>query len=138
MKLTIKETLRPLYEDVYITSDPMDIAKKFAKGNEAFRVLYDAQSNFYMIGDAWKNVHSDLLHAAFLEGWYESQKDFIADVIGFYRKGSSTDYFCRGLEGIEDEEFDDLDLSKLNSRVDTDEHTVYPRSEEHTELQSRI
>ena len=125
MKLTIKEVLRPLENDTYITSDPLDIARRCANGGEPFRILYDAQTNLYMIGNAWDYTHSELLSYAFRKGWYNSQRDFITEFVGFYNRNSHIDYWCRAIECIVLEEEDELDTSLLNSRVRKDDNMVY-------------
>lgn len=126
MKLTIKETLRPMGDDTYITKDPMDIAKKCAKGDWAYRILYDAQTDLYMIGDAWQFIHMQLLKRAFHNGWYDSQRKFIEEFVGYYSKNSSVDYWSRGIELTDIDDEDQLDTSMLSPKVSKDEHNIYP------------
>lgn len=125
MKLNIRETLRNLSSDTYITKDPMDIAKKCRDTQQPYRILYDAQTDLYMIGGAWDIIHQKLLAAAFEQGWYDSQRKLCQEFIGGYNRRSSTAYWCRGTEStdLEDEE---LDTSLLSDKVDKDEEYIYP------------
>ena len=126
MKLRIQETLRELGNDTYITADPMDIVKKCSKGNQPYRILYDAQADLYMIGNAWEHIHQELLKFAFQQGWYDSQRKFIEEFVGYYKRSASTDYWCRGIELTDIDEEDELDISLLSDRVDKDSTTIYP------------
>ena len=125
MKLRIRETLRSLSNDCYITSDAMDIAKMCLNKKEPFRILYDAQTNYYMIGNAWDFIHMNLLDKAFKNGWYDSQKDLCDEFIGYFSRNSSTDYWTRGTELVYLDE-EELDTSLLSNRVDKDENNIYP------------
>lgn len=125
MKLKIRETLRPTGNGTYITSDPSDIAKKCASGKDAYRILYDAQTDLYMIGDAWDHIHQDLLKFAFQKGWYDSQRDFIEDYCGYYRRSDSTPYWCLGTDTIEIDEDEEMDMSVFSDRIDRDDSFIY-------------
>lgn len=125
MKLSIRETFRNLSNDTYITSDPMDIAKKCRDTQQPYRILYDAQTDLYMIGGAWDIIHMNLMQSAFSQGWYDSQRKFIEEFVGYYSRRSAVDYWARGIEStdLEDEE---LDTSLLSDKVAKDEEYIYP------------
>lgn len=125
MKLNIRETLRNLSNDTYITSDPMDIAKKCRDTQQPYRILYDAQTNLYMIGGAWDIIHMELLDAAFRKGFYDSQKELCNQYIGYYNRGAYQDYWARGTELTYFEE-EELDTSLLSDKVDHDDECIYP------------
>ena len=125
LRLYIKETFRNLSSDTYITKDPMDIDKKCRDTQQPYRILYDAQTDLYMIGGAWDIIHQELLDAAFEQGWYDSQREFCQEFIGYYSRRSSTDYWCRGTEVVYFEE-EELDTSLLSDKVNIDDECIYP------------
>lgn len=125
MKLNIRETLRNLSSDTYITKDPMDIAKKCKDTQKSYRILYDAQTDLYMIGGAWDTIYMHLLDDAFKQGWYDSQKQLCTEFTGYYSRTSSISYWARGTEltYLDEEE---LDTDLLSDKVDYDDECIYP------------
>ena len=122
MKLKIKESnntlterLQKLGSDMFITDYAGDIVNLLVNKQKAYRFLYDAQADLYIICDAWDYIHFDMVRQAFREGWYLTQKDFIEEFIGKYSEIWCDPYFDKAVNsGCEFDEYDGRDLSLVN------------------------
>lgn len=83
MKLRIREGVKKLGSDMFITDYARDIVKLLVNKPKPYRFLYDAQADIYMICDAWDHIHSDMVVTAFENGWYIDQKDFVRFSLDF-------------------------------------------------------
>lgn len=127
MKLKINERLQKLSSDMFITDYAGDIAQLLVNKPKPYRFLYDAQADLYMICDAWDHIHMDMVDKAFRSGWYEDQKDFLNDTIGFYNRGMYQDYFSFGTDIIELDEDDPwVTPDQFSDRVESDDNYIYP------------
>ena len=127
MKLKINERLQKLGSDMFITDYAGDIAQLLVNKPKPYRFLYDAQADLYMICDAWDHIHMDMVDKAFRSGWYEDQKDFLNDTIGFYNRGMYQDYFSFGTDPIGIDEDDPwVTPDQFSDRVESDDNYIYP------------
>ena len=127
MKL-IYERLEKLGSDMFISNYAGDIVNLLVNKPKAYRFLYDAQADLYMICDAWDYIHLNMVERAFKEGWYLTQKDFIDKFVCDYNRRCSDSYFSTALDGFEFDEYDyyDSDFSIMSDSVDRDDSNVYP------------
>lgn len=70
MKETMNEKLEELSDGIYATQSAYDILNLFKNKPKAYRVVYDKNNRYYFIGDALKYIHSDLISAAYNQGFY--------------------------------------------------------------------
>ena len=122
----INERLQRLGSDMFITDYAGDIVNLLVNKPNAYRFLYDAQADLYMICDAWNYIHLDMVKQAFKEGWYVSQKDFIEEFVCSYNTHCVNSYFSTALGGFEIDDYAELDQSLISESVDRDESYVYP------------
>ena len=106
MKLRINERLQKLGSDMFITDYAGDIVNLLVNKPKAYRFLYDAQADLYMICDAYDYIHLEMVSKAFDEGWYESQKNFIDEWVCGWFRGCAVNYFDSALSGFEIDEDD--------------------------------
>lgn len=125
MKLKINERLQKLGSDMFITDYAGDIVNLLVNKPKAYRFLYDAQADLYMICDAWDYIHMDMVKQAFKEGWYTDEKDFIEEFICDFYRGIATEYWEYAVNStIELDEDDERDFSLIKCYHD-DEY-IYP------------
>lgn len=111
----LKERLQKLGSDMFITDYAGDIVNLLVNKPKAYRFLYDAQADLYIICDAWDYIHFDMIRQAFRDGWYLTQKDFIEEFIGKYSEIWCDPYFDKAVNsGCEFDEYDGRDLSLVN------------------------
>lgn len=124
MKL-IYERLEKLGSDMFISNYAGDIVNLLVNKPKSYRFLYDVQADLYMICDAWKYIHLNMVEQAFKEGWYLTQKDFIEEFVCRYspNKGAAL-YFGVGNFGFGIDEYDGHDLSLISSNYN--DSYVYP------------
>jgi hypothetical protein len=121
----LKERLQKLGSDMFITDYAGDIVNLLVNKPKAYRFLYDAQADLYMICDAWDYIHMDMMKQAFKDGWYITQKEFIEDWICDYYSGIAVDYWDAAVNSvIEFDEDDERDFSLIN--CDYDDSYIYP------------
>lgn len=126
-KHCLKERLQKLGSDMFITDYAGDIVNLLVNKPKAYRFLYDAQADLYMICDAWDYIHLDMVKQAFKEGWYESQKDFINEFVCSYNRRYADGYFDMAVNfGFEFDEYDGLDFSLISDAVSRDDSNIYP------------
>lgn len=126
MKLKIREKLQKLSSDMFITDYAKDIVNLLVNKPKEYRFLYDAQADLYMICDAWEHIHMDMMNKAFQGGWYEDQKDFLNNTIGFYNRRMYQDYFSFGTDSIEYSDGDWVTPDQFSDRVESDDDYIYP------------
>lgn len=127
MKLKINERLQKLGSDMFITDYAGDIVNLLVNKPKAYRFLYDAQADLYMICDAWDYIHMDMVEEAFASGWYADQEYFCnAFTGGFNYRGAYNSYFSHGLELMEIDEIDEEELDLISDNVDRDDSYIYP------------
>ena len=125
MKL-IYERLEKLGSDMFISNYAGDIVNLLVNKPKAYRFLYDAQADLYMICDAWDYIHLDMVRKAFREGWYLTQKDFIDEFVGEYSPRYADGYFDTAVNfGFEIDDYAELDQSLISDAVARDEVCVY-------------
>ena len=116
------ERLQKLGGDIFYTDYAGDIVNLLVNKPKAYRFLYDAQADLYIICDAWDYIHSDMVHAAFDKGLYLDQKQFIEDFVCDWFRGCWLPYFDAGCNfGVDLD--DGVDLS--NVRADHDDSCIY-------------
>lgn len=71
----LNEKLEELTDGVYATQSAYDILNLFKNKPKAYRVVYDKNNRYYFIGDALKYIHSDLISAAYHQGFYYDEFD---------------------------------------------------------------
>ena len=69
-KDTIVENFEELKDGIYATQSAYDILNFFKNKPKPYRVVYDENNRYYFIGDALKYIHSDLITAAYNNGFY--------------------------------------------------------------------
>jgi len=72
---TMNEKLEELSDGIYATQSAYDILNFFKNKPKAYRVVYDKNNRYYFIGDALKYIHSDLISAAYHQGFYYDEFD---------------------------------------------------------------
>lgn len=121
----INERLQRLGNDMFITDYAGDIVNLLVNKPKAYRFLYDAQADLYMICDAWDYIHLEMIEQAFKDGWYITQKDFIDEFVCNWFNGCYKYYFDTAVNlGIEFDEDDERDFSLIN--CDYDDSFVNP------------
>ena len=75
IKKDLKENLEELSDGIYATQSAYDILNLFKNKPKAYRVVYDKNNRYYFIGDALKYIHSDLISAAYHQGFYYDEFD---------------------------------------------------------------
>lgn len=121
----INERLQRLGNDMFITDYAGDIVNLLVNKPKAYRFLYDAQADLYMICDAWDYIHLEMIEQAFKDGWYTTQKDFIDEFVCNWFNGCYKYYFDTAVNlGIEFDEDDERDFSLIN--CDYDDSFVNP------------
>jgi len=71
----LNEKLEELSDDIYATQSAYDILNLFKNKPKAYRVVYDKNIRYYFIGDALKYIHSNLISAAYHQGFYYDEFD---------------------------------------------------------------
>ena len=71
----LNEKLEELSDGIYATQSAYDILNLFKNKPKAYRVVYDKNLRYYFIGDALKYIHSDLISAAYHQGFYYDEFD---------------------------------------------------------------
>lgn len=103
----LNESLEQLPNGV-ITDSPYDILNLLTNKSKPYRILYDANIDKYMIGDAWDTIHLKLLEDAIKQGYYSDNqkvKDILNELV--YMQGYTTrdlllavpNYFDTGTDG---------------------------------------
>lgn len=124
-KSALKERLQKLGSDMFITDYAGDIVNLLVNKPKAYRFLYDAQADLYMICDAWDYIHMDMVKQAFKEGWYADEKDFIEEFICDFYRGVATEYWEYAVNStIDFDEDDERDFSLI--KCDYDDTCIYP------------
>jgi len=72
---SMNEKLEELSDDIYATQSAYDILNLFKNKPKAYRVVYDKNIRYYFIGDALKYIHSNLISAAYNQGFYYDEFD---------------------------------------------------------------
>lgn len=110
---------------MFISNYAGDIVNLLVNKPKAYRFLYDAQADLYMICDAWDYIHMDMVKQAFKDGWYITQKEFIDDWVCDYYSGVAVDYWDAAVNSvIEFDEDEERDISLIN--CDHDDSYIYP------------
>lgn len=123
----INERLQRLGNDMFITDYAGDIVNLLVNKPKAYRFLYDAQADLYMICDAWDHIHLEMVEQAFKKGWYVEQKDFIEEFVCSYNTRCADSYFDVAVNsGFEIDDYAELDQPLISDVVDRDEVRVYP------------
>ena len=92
----------------FITDSPYDVLNLLTNKSKPYRILYDANIDKYMIGDAWDTIHLKLLEEAIKQGYYSDNqkvKDVLNELV--YMQGYTTrdlllavpNYFDTGTDG---------------------------------------
>lgn len=121
----INERLQRLGNDMFITDYAGDIVNLLVNKPKAYRFLYDAQADLYMICDAWDYIHNDMIEQAFKEGWYESQKKFIKWLQSHLSKRYIT-YFLSGIVRWKIGDVTEDELELIGDGVKRDDSYIYP------------
>lgn len=114
---------------MFITEYAGDIVNLLVNKPKAYRFLYDAQADLYMICDAWDYIHIEMVEQAFKDGWYAYQKDFIEEWGGGWYRNCYQTYFDNALSGCEFDADDDVTeeaLELISDNVSRDDSYVYP------------
>lgn len=123
----INERLQRLGSDMFITDYAGDIVNLLVNKPKAYRFLYDAQADLYMICDAWDYIHLEMIEQAFNEGWYVDQEYFCnAFTGGFNNKTAYNSYFSCGIELTPIDDISEAELELISDNVDKDESYMYP------------
>ena len=69
-KDSITEKFEELKDNIYATQSAYDILNFFKNKPKPYRVIYDINNRYYFIGDALDYIHSDLISAAYDNGFY--------------------------------------------------------------------
>ena len=119
----LDETLRRVTKDVLVTYNTKDVIDRLSENEHDWRLMYDDHEKMWLMGDANDVIHFDMLEAAWDNGYYDDQMDFITDNIGTsyenYRDCGEGGFYIN--EGEENEGWVDPWLYSLLYVVDNDD-----------------
>ena len=78
----LDETLRRVEKDVLVTYNTKDVIDRLSENEHDWRLMYDDHEKMWLMGDANDVIHFDLLSAAWDNGYFDDQMDFIDEYIG--------------------------------------------------------
>ena len=121
------ERLKELGGDMFYTDYAGDIVNLLVNKPRAYRFLYDAQADLYIICDAWDYTHLDMVEEAFYAGLYASQEEFCNAFVGnFNSRSAYSSYFSSALGLCPLDGFSDEEIELISDTVDRDGDTMYP------------
>lgn len=84
----INERFEELEEDIFATNSEYDVINYCKNKPKAYRIVYDNNTSYYYIGDAYNYIHQDLIEAAYRAGFYPDM----------YSESEARDYLINGVE----------------------------------------
>ena len=75
MPESLQERFEEIEDGIYTTQSGYDVLNRLKNKPSAYRVVYDSNTNLYIIGNAFNYIHQDRLEAAYRSGFYPEMYD---------------------------------------------------------------